>query len=196
MGRRIFGTKMFWFSAAGVLIVSALIFGSSVYAKSVLTPAENVSLWVAFPVGKVTKPMTVANPSGGKVFVKPVTIDIQQQGALKRFFDHWSAGFSTHWVVNVGKKTQRVALRVAGDNIPVEWHARTGFALDEETGAFSKTLKPGEQVPNLVMDWSFKFPENIRSKPVLYNGALIVSDADSGEMLSTFPIKIVNGGTP
>jgi hypothetical protein len=76
---------------------------------------------VAFPVGNVTKPMTVANPAGGKVFVKPIVIDIQQQGILIKSLNHWMVGLSTHWVINVGSAPIRPAISFTGSDIPVDF---------------------------------------------------------------------------
>jgi hypothetical protein len=187
--------KWYALSTLAFILIAGITFGSSVYAKTILSPSENVAVWVAFPIGNVTKPMTVSNPSGGKIFVKPIVIDIQQQGILKKTFSHWLVGLSTHWVVNVGKVPCRVGLSFAGPDIPIEWNIRSGFAFDETSQTFGQSLEPGQMVPNLVFEWVFDIPENVRSQPVLYEGALIVSNADNGEKLSSIPIKIINGGS-
>jgi hypothetical protein len=182
------------FSIIAVVLVSGITFGSAAYGKKVLSPNENVSLWVAFPTGNITKPVTLANPAGGKVFVKPVVIDISKQGVLKKLFNHWMVGMSTHWVVNVGNTTEKVALKFSGPDIPIEWEIRSGFKFDETTKSFEQALSPGQQVPNLVMDWIFTIPEELRSQSVLYQGALVVSNAQTGRELSKIPVKIINGG--
>jgi hypothetical protein len=175
------------------IFISALTFGSSIYAKNILSASENVTIWVVFPVGKVTKPMAVPNPSGGKVFVKPVVIDIQKQGTLKKTLNHWRVGLSSHWVVNVGPTACRPAISLTGADIPIEFEVRSGFPFDDESKSFLKPIQSGQMVPNLIMDWVFEIPPKLRDQAVLYNGALVISNADTKETLSTIPIKIING---
>jgi hypothetical protein len=52
---------------------------------------------------------------------------------------------------------------------------------------------PGQSIPNLGIDWIFKIPPSLMYSPVIYDGGLVIFDADTGETLTFLPIKIVRG---
>jgi hypothetical protein len=67
------------------------------------------------------------------------------------------------------------------------------FGYDPETRTFTQPLQPGKSIPALAMDWDFDIPQEKLHNPVVYNGGLRFTDADTGELLTFLPIRIVNG---
>ncbi len=177
------------YSVAGALILSTLIFGSSVYAKSTLNPTELSHFFVPFPAGRVVKPMTVENPAGGSIFVRPMTINVDKRGILKRVLNPAVEGLSTHWLDNIDTKPHRIGMKFTNVNVEVEWDVHAGIPWNEETRTFDVAIGPGERVPELGVDWLFFFPPEVRAKDVWYDGSLVVYDADTNETLTTIPVK-------
>ena len=190
-------TKRILYSFAGAVVLSGLIFGSSVYAKNTLNPTELSHFFVPFPAGRVVRPMTVDNPiTGGSIFVRPITINVDQRGILKRIFNPGVEGLSTHWLDNIDTKPHRIGLKFTNVNFKVRWDINAGIPWNEETRTFDVAIGPGERVPDLGVDWLFFFPPEIRAQDVWYDGSLIVYDADTNETLTTIPIKFQKSTVP
>ena len=190
-------TKRILYSFAGAVVLSGLIFGSSVYAKNTLNPTELSHFFVPFPAGRVVRPMTVDNPiTGGSIFVRPITINVDQRGILKRIFNPGVEGLSTHWLDSIDTKPHRIGLKFTNVNFEVRWDINAGIPWNEETRTFDVAIGPGERVPDLGVDWLFFFPTEIRAKDVWYDGSLIVYDADTNETLTTIPIKFQKSTAP
>lgn len=185
---------LFIYSALAFVIIAALTFWSSSYTRTVLNSTELVHFFVPFPAGKVVRPMTVPNPNGNSVFTRPLAVDVQQQGLLKRVFNKWIVGGSTHWLVNTGNRPIRIGLKLTDTPIPIDWEVSAGIPWDPEKKVFGAPVQPGEMVPDLGIDWLFHIPENMRSQPVIYEGALTVFDADTSETLTVIPVSFKNGG--
>jgi hypothetical protein len=135
----------------------------------------------------------VGSEHGPRAFVKPIRVDVSEQGVLKRTFCPWIVGLSTHWILNTDSKPHRIGLRLENTTFPVEWHVNAGIPWDSQSKTFSKVIEPGERVPELGIDWMFNIPVEVRNRPVWYQGGLSVFDADSGEVLTFIPITFVNG---
>ncbi|MDD4859678.1 MAG: hypothetical protein PHR56_05680 [Dehalococcoidales bacterium] len=181
--------KRIIYSALGVLLLSGLIFGSSVYAKSTLNPTELSHFFVPFPAGKVVRPMTVNKPDGGSIFVRPITINVDQRGILKRIFNPAVEGLSTHWLDNIDSKPHRIGMKFTNVTFEVEWDVNAAIPWDDAKHEFEVAVGPGERIRDLGVDWLFFFPPEVRAKDVWYDGSLVVYDADTGETLTTIPIK-------
>jgi len=74
---------------------------------------------------------------------------------------------------------------------PVRWEVKANFEDDPDTHTFTQPLMPGSSIPNLGIDWIFHIPEN--DALVVYNGGLLLIDADTGMNLTVIPIKIGRG---
>jgi len=183
-------------SAAGALAVMAVTFAGSVYADRVLNPTELVHFFVPFPAGKVFRPGTVDRPGGAKVFVRPLVIDVNGRGILKRLINPGLEGLSTHWLINVDTKPHRIGMRFTNVDVPLRWEVGAGIPWDPEERVFETAVGPGESVPDLAIDWIFEFSKERRSRDVWYAGALVVFDADTGEDLTTIPVKFQAGKRP
>ena len=181
--------KRIVYSVVGVVVLSALIFGSSVYAKSTLNPTELSHFFVPFPAGKVVRPMTVQQLDGSGIFVRPIVINVDQRGILKKIFNPGVEGLSTHWLDNIDTKPHRIGMKFTNVNIEVEWDVHAGIPWDTETKTFKVPIGPGERVPDLGVDWLFFFPQEVMAKDVWYDGSLVVYDADTNETLTTIPVK-------
>lgn len=182
-------------SIIAFIVISFLVFGSSVYAKNTLNTSELVHFFVPFPAGKVVKPNTVTTPTGEKIFVRPITINVNNRGILKRILNPAIEGLSTHWLTNIDTKPHRIGMKFTNINIPVDWEVGAAIPWDPVTKTFSEAIGPGESIKDLGVDWLFHFSEEVRSQPVWYDGTLVVFDADTNEVLTIIPVKFTKGGT-
>ena len=183
------------YSVVGAVVLSGLIFGSSLYAKSTLNPTELSHFFVPFPAARVVRPMTVKTADGSRsIFVRPITINVDQRGILKRLINPGVEGLSTHWLDNIDSKPHRIGMKFTNVNFEVKWDVHAGIPWDEQTHTFEVPIGPGERVQDLGVDWLFFFPPEVRAKPVWYDGSLVVYDADTNETLTTIPIKFQQGG--
>jgi hypothetical protein len=181
------------YSIMAAVVLSGLIFGSSLYAKKTLNPTELTHFFVPFPVGMVTRPSTVNQLDGSGIFVRPIVIDVNARGILKKILNPGVEGLSTHWLDNIDTKPHRIGLKFTNVNVEIEWDINAGIPWNEETRQFEVEVGPGERIPDLGVDWYFHFPPEVRAKDVWYEGSLIVYDADTNENLTIIPIKFQNG---
>jgi len=184
------------FSIAAAAVLSALVFGSGFYAQSTLNPTELSHFFVPFPAGTVTRPMTVDRLDGGSIFVRPIVINVDQRGILKKIFNPAVEGLSTHWLDNIDTKPHRIGMKFTNVNVEVEWDVNAGIPWDSETRTFKVPIGPGERVPDLGIDWLFFFTPEIMAQDVWYDGSLIVYDADTEETLTIIPVKFQKSTAP
>lgn len=151
---------------------------------------EIVHFWLAVPAGLVSEP-TVLRGAGPPVSLSPLQIDLDQRGFLKNTFQPNVEALSTHWIYNLGKKPVKIRLELVNVTIPVKWEVNANFEYDPETHTFTQPLMPGSSIPNLGIDWIFQIPDNNDS--LVYNGGLLLIDADTGMNLTVIPIKIGRG---
>lgn len=182
------------FSVIGFAVISSLIFGSSVYAKNTLNVSELVHFFVPFPAGRVVKPTTVSSPTGDRIFTRPITINVEDRGFLKRLLNPGIEGLSTHWLTNIDTKPHRIGMKFTNTNVPVDWEVGAKISWDPETKTFGEAVAPGDSIADLGVDWLFHFPPEVRSQLVWYEGTLVVFDADTKENLTIIPIKFIKGG--
>jgi hypothetical protein len=151
---------------------------------------EIVHFWLAVPAGVVSEP-TVLRGAGPPVSLSPLQIDLDQRGFLKNTFQPNVEALSTHWIYNLGKKPVKIRMELVNVTIPVKWEVNANFEYDPETHTFTQPLMPGSSIPNLGIDWIFQIPDN--DDPLVYNGGLLLIDADTGMNLTVIPIKIGRG---
>lgn len=184
------------YSITAAAVLSALVFGSGLYAKSTLNPTELSHFFVPFPAGRVARPMTVDKLDGGSIFVRPIIINVDQRGILKKIFNPAVEGLSTHWLDNIDTEPHRIGMKFTNVNVEVEWDVNAGIPWDPETRTFKVPIGPGERVPDLGIDWLFFFTPDIMAQDVWYEGSLIVYDADTNETLTTIPVKFQESTAP
>jgi hypothetical protein len=181
-------------STVAFLAVVIATVGMGFYAGTVLNPTELVHFSVPVPAGHIDRPRMVGQAGGRRSFIKPIKVDVSEQGSPKRLFCPWIVGLSTHWISNIGSKPHRIGMRLENTTFPVEWHVNASIPWDPQSGTFARALEPGERVPELAIDWMFNIPVEVRNKPIWYEGGLSVFDADSREVLTFIPISFVNSG--
>jgi len=187
--------KRLAYSIISAAILSGLVFASSAYAKSTLNPTELTHFFVPFPVGMVARPAMVQQLDGSGIFVRPITIDVEQRGILKKWLNPGVEGLSTHWLDNVDTEPHRIGLKFTNLSIDVHWDINAGLPWDEATHTFDVAIGPGERIPDLGADWLFYFPPETQAQDVWYDGSLVVFDADTNETLTTIPIKVQKGAS-
>jgi len=187
--------KRIIFSIIGFVIIAGLVFGSSVYAAQTLNPTELVHFFVPYPAGRVVRPMTMDNPSGGKICTRPITIDVTKRGIFKQLINPGVEGLSTHWLNNIDSKPHRIGLKFTNESVPIKWEVGAALPWDPVTKTFGAAVGPGEAIKDLGIDWLFYFPEEVMKKQVWYEGNLVVFDADTGQDLTIIPIKFQKGAS-
>ncbi len=185
--------KRYLYSTIGTVFTIALTFGASVYAKRVLNTTELVHFFIPFPAGKVIRPMTIDGPDGRRFFVRPLSIDVNRRGILKRLFNPGIEGVSTHWLINTGSVPYRIGMKLTNVHVPVRWEVGAGIPWDPESRTFTEVVGPGKSVPDLGVDWLFEFSKEKRSENVWYDGELVIFDADTGEDLTVIPLRFFKG---
>lgn len=176
---------------AGAFVIFLLTIGAGVYAQE-YGRAEMVHFQVAVPAGTITGSTDVKG-AGQPVTMAPITINLAGRGLPKVLFNGAIEGISTHRIINAGKKPVRVRMEMINSTIPVRWEVQANHPYDEESRTFTEPLPPGEAIQNLAIDWYFEIPPANLYNPVVYGRGLRFTDADSGELLTFLPIRMVNG---
>jgi hypothetical protein len=178
-----------------ILIAAAAVFlvtiGAAAYGQE-LGKAESVSFRVAVPAGTITAPMVVKG-AGQQVSMAPLGIDLSRRGLPKMLFNGGIERIKSGGITNTGEKPVRIRMEMVNTTLPVQWNVRAGLGYDPESHTFAEPLMPGKSVPGLSASWYFRFPPEKLHDPVLYDGGLRFSDADTGETLTFLPIRFVNG---
>lgn len=180
---------------AKVLLAGIAIFlltmGAGVYGKD-LSRAENVGYQVAVPAGTVSSSVVV-NGAGQPVPMAPLTLNLAQRGLPKMLFSGNSEKIETHRIANVGTTPLRIRMEMVNTStVHARVHVNANFGYDEATHTFTEPLMPGKSIPGLGMSWFFDFPPEKRYDPVVYDGGLRFTNADTGELLTFLPIQYVN----
>jgi hypothetical protein len=117
-----------------------------------------------------------------------ITIDVGKQGFLKRTLQPNYLSISSHWMRNVGTQPYQIRLDMDLCGMELEWET---FEADWDQATLSSTraIEPGN---SFNMDWFFHIPPDMRAQSVVCDGQLTVFDAQSDELLTELPIRIVN----
>jgi len=175
------------------IIAMLITLYSSVYARD-LSKSEIVHFWIAVPAGNITEPITIRKAGLPPIKMAPLVIDLDQRGILKKILNPNTEAISTHWIYNIGKKPIRIKLELIEANYPIRWEVKAAWPYDPETRTFTKPLPPGMGIPKLSIDWIFEIPNYYMDEKVIYDGGLLVIDADTNELLTFIPIKLIRGG--
>ncbi|MDD5188250.1 MAG: hypothetical protein PHF57_08585 [Methanoregula sp.] len=178
-----------------ILVAAIIIFlvtlSAAVYGMD-FGKAESVSFTVAVPAGTITAP-TLVKGTGPQVSMAPLTINLAGRGFPKMLFNGGIERIKSSTITNVGKKPVRIRMEMINGTIPVQWNVKAGVPYDPESHTFTEPLMPGKSIPNFGGSWYFSFPPEKLHDPVVYDGGLKFSDADTGETLTFLPIRFVNG---
>jgi len=186
--------KVKWIAAA--LIMIAVTIGAGAYAEN-YGSNEIVHFWIAVPAGDVEAQM-VMRGAGPPISMSPVHIDLNARGILKNALQPQVEALSTHWIYNLGKKPVTIQMELINCSIPVRWEVNANYPYDPETRTFTQPLPPGKSIPNLGIDWVFDLPSQDDAMQngnlgVVYDGGILLKDANTGEKLTLIPIKIGYG---
>ena len=188
------GKKSTWIISAFIMI--AVTISAGAYAQN-FGKNEIIHFWVAIPAGNVTTSQTLRG-AGPPITVTPINVDLDQRGLLKNILQPNVEALSTHWIYNLGKEPTKIRMELIDCTIPVTWEVSANFPYDPLTKTFTNPLLPGTSIPNLGIDWIFNLPERSVAMAdgdgLVYNGGLLLSNADTGERLTFIPIRIGYGG--
>lgn len=176
------------------IAVFLLTIGAGIYAQE-YGKAEMVHFRVAVPAGTITE-LTQVKAGGQPVEMAPLSINLVQRGFLKNMLNANIEGISTHGIVNAGKKPLRIRMEMVNSTVPVRWEVKANHAYDPASQTFTDLLMPGKSIENLAIDWFFEIPPDKIHDPVIYDGGLRFTDADTGEELTFLPVRIANGDLP
>ena len=179
-------------------IMFSMTLGAGAYAAD-FGKSELTHFWVATPAGNVTKSMTMRG-AGPPVTMAPQIINLDARGYLKHMIQPNVEGLSTHWIYNLGKRPYKIHMELVNLTIPVKWEVNSNYPYDPVNHTFTKPLPPGGSIPNLGIDWIFDLPaDKMRTNNIpvgglmIYNGGLMLTDADTHQLLTFIPIQLGRG---
>jgi hypothetical protein len=117
-----------------------------------------------------------------------IVVDLGKQGFLKRTLQPSFVSLSTHWLRNVGTEPYHVRLDMDMCDMEVEW-VTFEAAWSPDTRTTTRPIEPGE---TYNMDWYLRVPPDLRGRGVVCEGRLDVFDAETDDLLTELPIRIVN----
>lgn len=162
---------------AAVMLLFVLGFGAPVaggyYSKNVSSKEGNKGE-LMFPPDK-------------KKGVKPAEIDVAKFGSLKRTLQPWTVRIYTS-VNNKSKESRRVGVVLENCPVPAKWHV-TDYTWDAETRAIREPLPPGKKFGVYIF---VAIPEELRHRPVICDGRLKAVAPETGEVLATLPLRLLN----
>ena len=189
------------------LLGLAFAVGFGVWARSLLVKSELVHFSVNFPSDGRAETMSCCDLGGpwsrdrdpewndyaaGGVLAYgeegAVVIDVGQQGLLKRFLQPNYISISTHWLRNVGTQPYQIRLAMDMCDWDLEWVTFERY-LDQVAKISTRFIEPGD---GYNMDWFFTIPAKERNQTTICEGQLDVYDAETDDLLTELPIKIVN----
>jgi hypothetical protein len=192
--RKRLGNKTLWITAAAIMLLITV--GAGAYAQD-YGRNEIIHFWLAVPAGEVTTPK-VMRGAGPPVSLSPIQIDLNARGVLKNLFQPNVEALSSHWIYNLGTKPVKIKMDLVNCSLSVKWEVNANFAYNPDTHTFTEPLMPGKSIPNLGLDWIFEIPSydsttEKGNNGLVYDGGLLLSNADTGEQLTFIPIKIGYG---
>lgn len=121
-----------------------------------------------------------------------VEIDLGEQGVLKRLLQPDLIAMGSHWIRNVGKTPRRIKMKLDMCGMDVKWET---FEKDWDRNekASTREIPPGK---TFNMDWHVHVDPEARERYEMCNGSLELRDADTGEVLTTLPIRLINSRAP
>ncbi len=121
-----------------------------------------------------------------------ITVDLGGQGILKRLAQPDVLTVSSHWLRNIGVRPYRICLGFDACGMPVTWDTFERD-WDNDSRCATRQLSPGE---TFNMDWILRIPEPRRRRRIICESHIDVIDADSGGLLTRFPVSIIDSKNP
>jgi len=151
-----------------------LVVGAGLYRKAL--SKESMQLGVIIP-SKSTK---------------PIVYDIAKQGIPKRLVQPGkisiATGHGASGVINKGKEPVAVQVKTEGFSGNVQITS-TDPSFVKQTGKFTKPIQPGKDLSlSVILD----IPRNELNNNSVSNGNIQFTDYNTGKLLATLPVKIVN----
>ena len=181
--------------------------GFGLWSQSLFTKSELMHFSVNFPSEGRAETMSCCNvggpwarehgddwndyPAGGLLAYGDegaLVVDVGQQGLIKRTLQPGLISISSHWLRNVGTQPYRIRLEMDMCELDMEWLTFEAN-WDQETQASTRLIEPGD---TFSMDWFFHIPAEQRNQEIVCAGELRIIDADTGNLLTDLPVKIVN----
>jgi hypothetical protein len=181
--------------------------GFGLWSQSLFTKSELMHFSVNFPSEGRAETMSCCNvggpwarehgddwndyPAGGLLAYGDegaLVVDVGQQGLIKRTLQPGLISISSHWLRNVGTQPYRIRLEMDMCELDMEWLTFEAN-WDQETQASTRLIEPGD---TFNMDWFFHIPAEQRNQEIVCAGELRIIDADTGNLLTDLPVKIVN----
>ncbi|BDG62194.1 hypothetical protein [Caldinitratiruptor microaerophilus] len=157
---------------------------TSVFSLVAFAAPFAVASWAKVSRALEERHFTLSFPSANP---KPVTVDLRQQGYLKRILQPGSIRMAVS-VVNKGQEAPRIRLALEGCPLRQSWSVNhTGWR--EATRTVADPIPPGFK---FSLNLFVSLPRAERDKPVICDGRLAVYDADTGRELGFVPVRIVN----
>lgn len=177
------------------------------WGKALFTTSEFVHFSVNFPTveGVPQAPRSVVGgpwlrqsasewqgyPSGGVLVWGDeghLTVDLGQQGLIKRVAQPNTLTLSSHWLRNVGTVPYSFCIVFDACGMPVTWDT---FEENWDFGAHctTRTVLPGD---TFNMDWIIRIPKQRRQRKHICSGSIDIVDPKSQLLLTRFPISIVD----
>ncbi|MEJ2210496.1 MAG: hypothetical protein P8129_15865 [Anaerolineae bacterium] len=189
------------------LLGSGFAIGFGLWSQSLFTKSELMHFSVNFPSEGRAETMSCCNvggpwarehgddwndyPAGGLLAYGDegaLVVDVGQQGLIKRTLQPGLISISSHWLRNVGTQPYRIRLEMDMCELDMEWLTFEAN-WDQETQASTRLIEPGD---TFNMDWFFHIPVEQRNQEIVCAGELRIIDADTGNLLTDLPVKIVN----
>jgi hypothetical protein len=89
---------------------------------------------------------------------------------------------------NVGTQPYRIRIEMEMCDLETEWLTFEAD-WDQATQESTRYVEPGD---TFNMDWFFRIPDEVRAQATVCDGELRVLDADTGDLLTDLPVRIVN----
>jgi len=115
-------------------------------------------------------------------------IDLGKMGLPKRLIQPGKVRIFSHNIMNPGTETYYLKYRLTDCPFPAEFGAHEE-AWDAATQTLNRPLYPGERTG---IEVNLEIPPEVRSRPVVWAGALEILNRDSGRVLGRMPVKIIN----
>ncbi|MCS7097540.1 MAG: hypothetical protein NZ922_00950 [Candidatus Methanomethyliaceae archaeon] len=173
----------------GFMVAFLLTIYSGAYSAEI-RKSEIVHFWVAVPAGNITHEKIIRD-AGPPIRVTPLIIDLDGRGFLKKLLQPNIEAISTHWIYNVGKRPINIRLELIESDIPIVWEVKANWPYNSSTRTFTAPIPPGGRIDLLSIDWYFIIPEYYMDEKIIYDGGLLIYDANSNELLTFIPIMII-----
>ncbi|MDH4139896.1 MAG: hypothetical protein OEV43_04930 [Coriobacteriia bacterium] len=170
--------KLLWFAAT-----VAIVFAVGSYRQFTQT-GESVHFALNYPAEGQSAGGLGARGADGYLVV-----DVARTGLIKKILQPNVINLSTHWLHNAGDTPRRIRVSAEGFGYPIRWES-TDKTWNEEQLEIGRTLDPGEDV---TVDLFVTLPRPLPPGDVLASGDIVVHDADTGDRLTVFPVRIVRG---